>query len=198
MKNEWVKSIFTDTVTNAIFKRKQEINTTVIILSKLLEAYGMGMHRKTVERLILSREVDDAFAEEHVIFDFIHGDLWLDLEALQFHGDILEGFIEKDEYREYIEIVKGEENIRKIQNQALQLFQGKSIAGLIKTIWKEGRHKAMFPDEVAMIKRWCLLELFARTRIPRIYYYIKGLPMKIRINYTGNRLKRSVMADMKQ
>lgn len=97
--------IFSDEVKRAIYQRKKEISKTSIILSKLLRLYDVEEHKYTVERLILAKEVDDKFIEGHVTFDFIHGDLWLDLEAYEFYGDILKGFIGEDEYNQFMNFI---------------------------------------------------------------------------------------------
>lgn len=171
--------IFSDEVRDAIYMRKKEINKTMIILSKLLERYGMETYQYTAERLILER--DDKFLREHILVDFISGGLFLDYEALKHYRDILQGFITEEEYELFLKCVKAEENIRGIQNQALRMYQSKSILGLIKTIWKERKNKHLFPSETAICIRWSLMELFSRTGMPRIYLSLKSIPYKIRL-----------------
>ncbi len=173
--------IFSDEVRDAIYMRKKEINKTMIILSKLLKCYGMESYQHTAERLILAKETDDKFLEEHTVVDFINGELWLDYEALEHYRDILQGFINKEEYEQFLERVQAEENIRGIQNQALRMYQSKSLLGLIKTIWNERKNKHLFPSETAICMRWSLMELISRTRLPRIYLSLKSIPCKIRL-----------------
>ena len=186
-----MNNIFSDEVRNAIYKRKKEINKTMIILSKLLKCYGMESYQHTVERLILAKETDDKFIEEHTVVDFINGELWLDYEALEHYRDILQGFINKEEYEQFLERVQAEENIRGIQNQALRMYQSKSLLGLIKTIWNERKNKHLFPSETAICMRWSLMELISRTRLPKIYYYISNLPIRIKLNLTAKVIKYS-------
>lgn len=184
-----MNNIFSDEVRNAIYKRKKEINKTMIILSKLLKCYGMESYQHTVERLILAKETDDKFLEEHTVLDFIHGDLWLDVDALIFYGDILKGFIGEDEYKQFMNFIQSSEVLREAQNQALKLYQSKSIYGLLKTIWTERKYKDLLPNEVKVCIKWSLMELLSRTRLPKIYYYISNLPIRIKLNLTAKVIK---------
>lgn len=186
-----MNNIFSDEVRNAIYKRKKEINKTMIILSKLLKCYGMESYQHTVERLILAKETDDKFLEEHTVLDFIHGDLWLDVDALIFYGDILKGFIGEDEYKQFMNFIQSSEVLREAQNQALKLYQSKSIYGLLKTIWTERKYKDLLPNEVKVCIQWSLMELLSRTRLPKIYYYISNLPIRIKLNLTAKVIKYS-------
>jgi hypothetical protein len=149
----------------------------------------MESYQFIAEKLIMARDVDDAFAKEHIVFDFLNGDIWLDLEVLYFYKDILEGFVNKEEYEQFLECVQAEENIRGIQRQALALYQDKSIFELLKTIWNERKSKHLFPSEAAISIRWSLMELLSRTRLPKIYYYITNLPIRIKLNLTAKVIK---------
>lgn len=181
--------IFSDEVKRAIYQRKKEISKTSIILSKLLRLYDVEEHRRTAEKLIMTKQVDDKFIEEHITFDFIHGDLWLDIEAYELYGDILKGFIGKDEYNQFMNFIQSSEVLREAQNQALKLYQSKSIFGLLKTIWTERKYKNLLPNEVKVCIQWSLMELLSRTRLPKIYYYISNLPIRIKLNLTAKVIK---------
>lgn len=191
------KKLFTDEVVQAILKRKEKVNKTVIIVSKLMEVYGMSAYTKIAERLILDKKGSEKLFEEHVTLDFLTGDIWLDEVALYYYSDILEGFIESEKLKAFMEYIDSCENLNRINNQSIQMYREKNFIELFKTMRYHNRYKKSLPFEVKLIKKWCMLELLSRTALPRIYYSIKELPLNIKVKYISNRIKRDILAELR-
>lgn len=177
------KDIFTDEVVYAILKRKQEINRTYIVLSKLMEMYDMEAYASVAENRILdSDSIGYAIEKDHVVLDVFEKDIWLDEVALHWFKDILTGYISESNYHKFLDYVESLEHTRRIQNQALEMYQGKSLKGLISHVVEHRKYKKVFPNEFEMICYWCRLELLSRTPFPRLYYFFKELPDRHRFN----------------
>jgi len=193
-----VKKIFTDDVKQAILKRKKEVNKTFIIVSKLMGLYGMSEYTIIAENLILAKEVSDQFFEEHISVDFIKGDMLLDETALCVYKSILTGYIDVKQYMVFLDYVESLENARRLNNHAIQFYRNKSFMELFKTMYTESKHKATFPDEVKIINIWCILELLSRTLLPKIYYFIKGLPIMFKIKFITHSISNRLKAEIQQ
>ncbi len=185
------KDIFTDQVVYAILKRKPEINRTYIVLSKLMKKYDMETYTPVAENRILdSDSIGYAIENDHVVLDVFEKDIWLDEIALHRFSYILEGYINESSYHKFLDYVESLEHTRRIQNQALEMYQGKSLKGLISHVREHRKYKHVFPDEFEMICNWCRLELLSRTPFPRLYYFFKELPDRLRLNYLKNGLRK--------
>lgn len=184
------RDIFTAEVIYAILKRKPEINRTYIVLSKLMETYDMETYAFIAENRILdSDSIGYAIEKDHIVLDIFEKDIWLDEVALHWFSDILEGYICESSYNKCLDYVESLENTRRIQNQALALYQGKSLEGLFSTVIEHRKYKHVFPNEFEMICYWCWLELLSRTPFPMLYYFFKELPDRLRFTY----LKRGLL-----
>jgi hypothetical protein len=178
------KDIFTNKVVYAILKRKPEIKPTYIVLSKLMKMFDMETYASVVENRILdSDSIEYAIEKNHVVLDVFEKDIWLDEVALHWFSDILKGYIIESSYHKFLDYVASLERLRRIQNQSLESYQGKSLKGLFNVIFVNRKYKSMFPDKVEMIYYWCGLELLSRTPFPRLYYFFKELPDRHRFNY---------------
>jgi len=189
------KDIFTPEVIRAILKRGK-INKTVIIVSKLMENNGMSEYSKIAEKLILQKGASDEFLENHFMLDFVKGDIWLDIAALHYYRDILIGFIDEKKYDEYLEGIEAMERVRRVNNQSIRLYRERTVKELLKALYLLRKHKKTLPaKEAKMVKIWCLLELLSRTQIPRACYYIKELPLKLKVKHTSNKIAKNILAE---
>lgn len=186
------KDIFTDEVVYAILKRKPEINRTYIVLSKLMRMYDMETYASVAENRILdSDSIGYAIEHDHVVLDVFEKDIWLDEIALHRFSYILEGYISESSYDKFLDYVESLENTRRIQNQALEMYQGKSLKGLISHVREHRKYKNIYPNEFKMIRYWCRLELLSRTPFPRLYYFFKELPDRHKLNYLKSGLLKA-------
>ncbi|SHO46791.1 hypothetical protein [Anaerocolumna xylanovorans] len=186
------KDIFTDEVVYAILKRKPEINRTYIVLSKLMKMYDMETYASAAENRILDSEsIGYAIEKDHVVLDVFEKDIWLDEVALHRFSYILEGYISESSYDKFLDYVGSLEHTRRIHNQALEMYQGKSLKGLISHVVEHRKYKNTFPSEFEMICYWCKLELLSRTPFPRLYYFFKELPDRLRFNYLKQALHKA-------
>jgi len=192
------REILTDEVVRAILKRKNEVNKTVIIVRKLMEAYEMSEYIRTAEKLILAKEVTDEFMEEHFTLDFVTGNIWLDIVGLHYYRDILTGFIGEDEFQSFMKYVESLETTRALHNTNIKMYRNKSIRKLFHTMHEHKRFKKSMPEQTKLINTMCWLELISRTPFPWIYYFLKVLPMRLKVNYIGNRITKNMLADLKQ
>lgn len=178
------KNIFTDEVVYAILKRKPEINRTYIVLSKLMRMYDMETYASVAENRILNSDsIGYAIENDHIVLDVFEKDIWLDEIALHRFSYILEGYISESHYDKFLDYVWSLEHTRRIQNQALEMYQGKSLKGLISHVREHRKYKNIYPNEFEMIRYWCRLELLSRTPFPRLYYFFKELPDRHKLNY---------------
>ncbi len=178
------KDIFTNEVVYAILKRKPEIKPTYIVLSKLMKMYDMETYASVAENRILdSASIGYAIKKDHVVLDVFEKDIWLDEVALHWFSDILKGYISESSYYKFLDYVESLEKTRRIQNQALEMYRGMSLKGIISHVVEHRKYKTVFPNELEMIYYWCGLELLSRTPFPRLYYFFKELPDRHRFNY---------------
>lgn len=186
------KDIFTNDVVYAILKRRPEIKRTYIILSKLMKMYDMETYTSVAESRILdSDSLDYAIKKDHIVLDAFENDIWLDEIALHCFSDIMEGYINVSDYNKFLDYVESLEKVRRIQNQSLALYQGKSLKGLFSTIMEHRKYKNNFPDEFKSICQWSRLEVLSRTPFPRLYYFFMELPDRFRFYYIKQRLLKS-------
>ena len=184
--------MFSKPVLRAIFLRKKEVDREYFILSKIMQAYSMEAYTPVVENLILDSEyISPAIERDHVVLDIYEKDIWLSNVGLYMFADILKGFINEDMYENFLDCADSLENMRRISNQSLQLYQEKSIAGLLHIVVEHyQKYRKEFPEETPMIYMWCVLELLSRTRLPKIYYFIKELPTRISFKSSTRYLKK--------
>lgn len=188
------KDIFTNEVVYAILKRKPEINRTYIILSKLMKMYNMETYATVAENRILdSDSIGYAIEKNHVVLDVFEKDIWLDEIALHRFSYVLEGYISESSYDKFLDYVGSLEHTRRIQNQALEMYQGMSFKGIISHVVEHRKYKTVFPNELEMIYYWCRLELLSRTPFPRLYYFFKELPDRYRFNYLKQGLLKAFL-----
>nr|WP_295680324.1 hypothetical protein [uncultured Lachnoclostridium sp.]DAE03948.1 MAG TPA: hypothetical protein [Myoviridae sp. ct2cn10] len=186
------KDIFTNEVVYAILTREKEIKRTYIILSKLMEMYDMDTYTSVAESRILdSDSIGYSIEKDHIILDVFEKDIWLDEVALHRYSDILEGYITRSSYDKFLDLVEALENTRRIQNMSLSLYQGKSLKGLISTVIEHRKYKRVFPKEYEMMCHWCWLELLSRTPFPKLYFFFKELPNRLRFVYLKSGLLKA-------
>ena len=186
--------IFTESVLRAILLRKKELDREYYILSKFMKSYGMENYASVAENLILDDEgISYAIERENVVLDLFEKDIWLDNIALYMFADILEGFIDKNQYRKFLEYTDSFEKIRRINNQSLEFYRSKSLTGLMRTVIEHHqKYVRLYPQQTRMIYKWCALELLSRTRLPKAYYFIKELPTKVKFKSATRYLKKQL------
>lgn len=186
--------IFTESVLRAILLRKKELDREYYILSKFMKAYGMENYASVAENLILDDEgISFAIDKENVILDLFKKDIWLDNVALYMFADILEGFIDKSQYRKFLEYTDSFEKIRRINNQSLEFYRSKGLTGLMLTVIKHHqKYVKLYPEQTRIIYKWCVLELLSRTGLPKAYYFIKELPTKVKLKSATRYLRKQL------
>lgn len=176
--------LFTKDIVFAILTRKKEVKRTRIILAKLMELYSMEMYTSIVEnRIMQSDSIDWDIEKEHVVLDLFERNLLLDEVALHRYGDILEGYIEGSKYEHLLDYIDSLERLRRLNNQALAMYQEKSLKMMYHTIKANKKYKNEFPDEYKTICKWCRLEMLSRTQLPKIYYFFKEFPNLLKCVY---------------
>lgn len=149
-----------------------------------MKMYDMETYTSVAESRILdSDSLDYAIKKDHIVLDAFENDIWLDEIALHCFSDIMEGYISESDYNKFLDYVESLENVRRIQNQSLALYREKSLKGLFSTIREHRKYKNIFPDESKTICYWSGLEMLSRTPFPRLYYFFKELPDRLRFIY---------------
>ncbi len=175
------KEYFTDDLVYAILMRKKEVQKTYVILSKFMSVFDMAEYTSVAEHLILgSEELNYVIDKEHVIIDYFKKDLWMDEAALHVFRNIMEGFIDSDRYDKFLDLIESGENIRRLNNRLLSFYREKSIACLSRTIIESWKQRKVLQENGKMVYTWLALELLSRTRIPKIYYFIRSIPIRIK------------------
>lgn len=179
----------------AIFRRN-EIEKTYVILSRMLSAYGMSSYINcAVRRILENPDAIQGIYLEHTIIDYFNGDIWLDKQALSHFKDILLGYVLPKDYDLIMKKIVIEDSKKEVLNNAIKHIRtlpSKEVFQLIKACYKIEK---LLKVNTALVKKCAVCELLSRTIFVKLYNKYINHKLKIRAANKAEKIIQIIAPD---